>query len=295
MAEITGRLQTYRPYIALGIGILCLSMSAIFIQWAEAPGVITSFYRMAIGALIFVVPFARRNRQARAAPQKGIIYAVLAGACFGMDMALWSTGVTIGGATNPTLMANTAPAWVGLGALIFLREKLDRRFWFGLVLALAGAATILGVDSLQTLRPGLGSLYGLAGGLFYGSYFVVAQRARAYLDALRFLWISMLSSTMVLFLIAALGGMSFIEYPIQTFLIFLTFGVVNQGIGWYAISEAQGHLSATIVSPTLLGQPILTALLAVVLLGEPFGLLQGLGAAGIIGGIYLVHQSRRGI
>ena len=35
------------PYIALGIGITALSLSAMFVRWSEAPGPITGFYRSA--------------------------------------------------------------------------------------------------------------------------------------------------------------------------------------------------------------------------------------------------------
>ena len=34
------------PYLALAVGILSLGFSAIFVRWAQAPGIITSFYRM---------------------------------------------------------------------------------------------------------------------------------------------------------------------------------------------------------------------------------------------------------
>ena len=44
------------PYLALGAGISALSMSAMFVKWAEAPGVVTSFYRMLLAAFM-MFPF----------------------------------------------------------------------------------------------------------------------------------------------------------------------------------------------------------------------------------------------
>jgi drug/metabolite transporter (DMT)-like permease len=225
-------------------------------------------------------------------PRRGAAFALLAGMFFGLDMAFWSTGITISGATNPTLMANTAPAWVGLGALIFMGERLNRRFWGGLVLALVGAAIILGVDGLRDFRFGVGSFYGLVAGVFYGAFFLLAQRGRVHIDSVRFFWFSVLGSALVLFLIALLRGFSFVDYPASTFAILLVYGLVVQGLGWFAINYAQGFLPATIVSPTMLGQPVLTAILAALLLGEMFTPLQLLGGAAIMAGIYTVHWSR---
>jgi drug/metabolite transporter (DMT)-like permease len=64
-----------------------------------------------------------------------------------------------------------------------------------------------------------------------------------------------------------------------------------QMIGYLAITYALGHLPASIVSPTLVGQPILTAVLAIPLLGEIPNTTQWVGGAIALVGIYLVNQS----
>jgi drug/metabolite transporter (DMT)-like permease len=96
--------------------------------------------------------------------------ALLGGIFFAADIAAWATGVVIAGATNPTLLANTAPLWVGLGALIFFRQRLRRTFWIGTVIAMVGAGLVLGLE-----RDGqtIGSLLGLLAAVFYAAYFLV--------------------------------------------------------------------------------------------------------------------------
>lgn len=281
------------PYLALVVGIICLGFSAIFVKSANAPGVISSFYRMGIGMVVFTIPFVRdRLGQGARLPRRGVALALLGGLFFGTDMAFWSEGIMISGATNPTLMANTAPAWVGLGALLFFREQLNRQFWIGLVTAIAGAALILGVDSLKGFSLGLGTAFGLIAGIFYGGFFLIAQRGRAHMDAISFFYFSVIGSTVFLFVVGAVRGLSFTDYPPESYLYFLAAGLISQVVGWYAITYAQGYLPATVVSPTLLGQPVFTAFLAVVLLNEGFGAWQALGGLAIIVGILLVHRSR---
>ena len=198
----------------------------------------------------------------------------------------------LSGATNPTLLANTAPLWVGLGATVLFGERPPRLFWAGLVIALTGAIVILGFETLRDFQFGLGSLFGLIAGVFYGSFFLTAQRGRAYLDSTRFFWFSVLGSTAVLALITALRGLSVIDYPWQSFALFLVQGLFIQSLGWFAVNYAQGYLPATLVSPTLLGQPVLTGIFAVLFLGETLGGWQIIGGVAVLLGIYLVHQSR---
>ena len=45
------------PYAALGLAVLCLGMSAIFVKWAGVPGGTAAFYRVAIGLLVLAGPF----------------------------------------------------------------------------------------------------------------------------------------------------------------------------------------------------------------------------------------------
>jgi drug/metabolite transporter (DMT)-like permease len=57
--------------------------------------------------------------------------ALLAGVSRGVDAGLWSTEITLTGAANLTLLANTVPVWVGLGAMLLFGERLGTGFWAG--------------------------------------------------------------------------------------------------------------------------------------------------------------------
>jgi drug/metabolite transporter (DMT)-like permease len=280
-------------YLALLVGIITLGFSAIFVRWAEAPGPVTSFYRMAIAVAILAWPFWRRMRQLGSVPWREIGVAVFGGLLFAGDLALWTTGVVFSGATNPTLLANTAPLWVGLGALFFFRERLPLTFWGGLILAMSGAAVILGIDALRELSLGLGTLMGLLAGVFYGGYFLVTQRGRQQLDSLTYTWLAAASSTFFLFLLVAGLRQPFMDYPAYTYANFLALGLLVQVFGYLAISYALGHLPASLVAPIMLGQPVITAVLAGPLLGENLTLLEIGGGVAVLAGVYIVHRSRQ--
>lgn len=283
----------FSAYLALGVGILSLGFSAIFVRWANAPGIVTSFYRMAIATALLAWPFYRRVKATGSLSRRGLRFAVLGGLFFTGDLALWATGVVLSGATNPTLLANTAPLWVGLGALVLFRERLKAMFWVGLMLAMTGAAVILGLDSLRAVSFGLGTLFGLLAGIFYGGYFLITQRGRETLDSITYFWPAAVSSTLGLLILCLALRQPLTGYPASAYLNFLALGVVSQVFGYLSINYALGHLPASIVAPTMLGQPVVTAILAGPLLGETLSLWQVLGGLAVLAGVYVVHRSQQ--
>lgn len=284
----------FPAYLALGVGIMSLSFSAFFVRWANAPGIVTSFYRMAIATALLAWPFYRRVKANKVSLSRlGLRFAVLGGLFFAADLALWSTGVVMSGAANPTLLANTAPLWVGLGTLILFRERLKVMFWVGLMLTMTGAAVILGLDSLRAVSFGLGALLGLLAGIFYGGYFLITQRGRETLDSITYFWPAAVSSTVGLLILCLVFRQPLTGYPASAYLNFLALGVASQVFGYLSINYALGHLPASIVAPTMLGQPVATAILAGPLLGETLSLWQVLGGLAVLAGVYVVHRSQQ--
>jgi drug/metabolite transporter (DMT)-like permease len=272
---------------------MILGSAAIFVRLAQASGVVTSFYRTAIAATLLFFPFIfNKQKNARIISNRSAWIAVAGGLLFAADLALWSSGIIMGGATNPTLMANTAPLWVGLGSLVFFHERRVRAFSIGLWVAMAGVMVVLGQDLALALEFGLGSMLGLLAAVFYGAYFLVTQAGRTQLDTLSYYWISTASSALVLLLLCLLFGEPLTGYGPITWLCFLASGLIVQMAGWLLLNYVQGHLPASIVSPTLLLQPVLTAFIAIPLFGEQFTPWHILGGIAVLSGIYMIHRSR---
>ena len=280
-------------YAALFVGLIGLGASAIFVRLADAPGVVTSFYRMAIATLIMLIPFLNNAQRKKPLPTRGIWLAVLGGVFFTADLVSWATGVMLSGATNPTLMANTAPIWVGLGTMWIFRQRLPSKFSAGLAIAFLGTSIVLLLDLFKATAFGLGSLYGLFAALFYAGYFLVTQRGRTLLDSLSYFWLSTATTAILTLFLVILTRQPLFGYPSHAYLNFLAQAILTQVIGYLAINYALGHLPASHVSATLLGQPVITALIAFPLLGEQFTSIQILGGVVVIVGVFIVHQSRQ--
>lgn len=278
-------------YAALATGILSLGMTAMFVRWANAPGAVTGFYRLAIATALTAPLFIHRRRAEGRVPRLHVLIPLLGGLFAAGDFALWNTSVLFTTASNATLLGNTAPLWVALAAMLFFRERLRLDFWLGLALALTGAAFIVGRDFLLHPSLGLGDLMACGAAVFYAAYMLTTQRGRAKLDVFTYWWLASLSASFGLMVISLVMGYSLTGYTTQSWIVFLATAIVSQIIGYISISYALGHLPASVVSTTLIGQPIVTTILAIPLLGELPGPFQIIGGLVALVGIYLVNQS----
>ena len=287
-----------RALLALACGVTILGFAALFVKWAHAPGTVTALYRMLIGsALVTPVILARNLRRGGALlprlDRRGVLLAALGGAIFGCDMAIWMTAVGMGGTTLPTLMANTAPLWVGLGSLLIFGERLRAGFWGGLALALAGVALTVGRDIGGATASSLGMVLGLVASFFYAGFQLVTQEGRKRLDTLSYLWISTLGAAAAMLVVNLSLRRDLAGFDGRTWLSFLALGAIVQFLGWLLINYAQGHMRASTVAPTLLGQPVITAVLAAILLEETLTPWHIAGSLAVLAGVYVVIRSRR--
>ncbi|MBI5304693.1 MAG: DMT family transporter [Chloroflexi bacterium] len=280
------------PYLALVLGVTAMGMSGIFVRWANAPGAVTGFYRMLIAIAVFALPVGLRWKRESPLSARHLWFAVLGGIFFAFDLAIWNTSVMMTSAANATLFGNTSVIWVALGALILFKEKLRPIFWGGLILACIGILVVLGQDFLTHPTLGWGDTLAMVAGVWYGFFFLVAERARDKLSSLVAWWVSSAASTVGLFAICLALGYPLLGYPPETYWSILGLAIVVQVISLLSVNYALGHLPASIVAPTSLGQPVVTAILAIPLLGQSLDGLQIVGGLLVMAGIIIVHRSK---
>ncbi len=278
-------------YLALGVGVVALSFSAMFVRWADAPGPVTAFYRMFL-SIFMLAPFVLpRSAGGQAFVSRAIIFPFMAGVFTALDLALWTSALAFTTAANATLLGNTAPLWVALGAWLILKQKLSATFWRGLAITLTGAAIIMGTDFILHPRFGVGDVMAVFTGFFYGGYFLFTEKSRFYFSPIRHIWIVGVGASITLFVINLVLDYPLTGYDTRTWIVFVSTALVSQLIGYMALAYALGHLPASIVAPTMVLQPVVTAILAIPLLGEVPTVWQGMGGIVALVGIYLVNQS----
>ena len=281
------------PYLSLAIGILAISFATFFVRWGNAPGPVSSTYRMGIAMLIqlpylYITMHKVPNRPRRDSPG----FSLLAGISMGMCLVLWSTAVLETRVANASLLANSAPVFVALYAWLIIRARLSRSYWLGLIIAIAGTVEVIGADLI--LEPSLnqGNLLALLSALFYAAYYLLVERSRQTMSTMATIWWIDLSATAVLVIYCMIARLPLFGYPINTWMMFFLNALIPQVIGYFAMTFALGRLPAWIVSPIMILQPVLTSLLAIPLMSERLTWTQILGGLAVVAGIYLINNAK---
>jgi len=275
-------------YLLLFFGVLCISWSAVLVKLADVSGFGSAFYRMFFGT-IGIIPVWLYFRKPITSPQ-GVKIAILCGILFACDIAIWNTSIMLSKASISTLLANLAPVWVGVGALLFMKEKPTRIFWLGTIIALFGVSIIIGINEVLEAKLNLGNGLAIFASMFYGAYLLTVRKGRVNLDTFSFTTISMLTSTVILGLLCLFTSTPLWGFSTTSWLALGALGIVPQLIGWLAINQALGHIHPTIASVSLLSQSVFTAIFSVLLLGEILTLAEMGGALVVLVGVYLVNR-----
>jgi drug/metabolite transporter (DMT)-like permease len=277
-------------YLLLLFGVLCISWSAILVKLANISGFGSGFYRLFFGTLGIIPVWLYFKKPIT--DLKGVKVAIICGVLFACDIALWNTSIMLSKASISTLLANLAPVWVGIGALLFMKEKPNRIFWVGTAISIFGVTIIIGLNQVLQANLNFGNGLAIVASMFYGAYLITVRKGRNTLDTFSFTAISMISSTLVLGLICLFTSTPLWGFSTGSWLALIALGLVPQLLGWLAINQALGHISPTIASVSLLSQTVFTAIFSVLLLGEILTFHEIGGAVVVLVGIYLVNKRK---
>ena len=301
--EPSGRDRAWLAYAALVAAVAGIAWSAIFIRWSAVPGPSSAFHRVFIAALVLVpwrvvsallVPRARARVTSNST--RAFLIALGGGVFFGLDLALYNTAVMRTTATTATLFGNNSPIFVALGTWIFFQRRPEPRFWAGLLMAMAGAATLMIANATRpTTATGdlTGALMAIGAAACFAAYLLATEHVREDMDTLTFSTVAVAGSVLTLLVVCLILGSPLSGFTTRTWLALLGLGLISQLGAYLALAYALGHLPATVTSVGLLAQAPLTALLAVPLLGEPLTAPYLAGGALVLTGIYVVNSGRR--
>jgi drug/metabolite transporter (DMT)-like permease len=284
--------QKTAPYLALALGVLCLSLSAIFVRTAQAPGIVTSFYRMTTAVVILIPIILVRTKGKDKLDKHWLIAPLAAGFFTALDHGAWSTAIAFTSIANANLINFIAPVWVALVSWIVWKQKLPAWFWIGLAFVLTGMAFVFGSNLILHPSFSKGDLLALLSSFFFAGYYLITQKARVKVDALTSTAYIALGSAATLLVICLINRAPFTGYPLSTWALFIISGLVSQIGGYFCMTYALGHIPASIVSPTMIAAPVIASLLAIPIAGEGLSTFQIAGGLLVFAGIYLVNKNQ---
>jgi drug/metabolite transporter (DMT)-like permease len=288
-----------RPILGAIFGITAASTAAIFIRYAQqegAPSLVIATCRLSIATLVLApLALSRRRAELAALTRRELGLALLSGLFLSLHFATWISSLEYTTVASSVVLVTTTPLWVALLSPFTLREPITRGQLAGMLAALAGGVVIGVSDSGDSAasNPLLGDLLALTGAMMAASYIIIGRRLRKKMTLVSYTFLVYGTAAVMLVVFMLAGGYSPLGYPRVTYLWFVLLALIPQLLGHSSINWALGYLSAASVSTILLGEPIGSTILAVILLHETPGVVKILGVALILAGIYAVARSEK--
>ena len=278
-------MQNAKPRLALAVGILCISIFPILVKLNLTPGLISAFYRMAFSFAI-ILPIALFSNKFKMPPLRYFFLSLLCGVLFGSDVAVWNIAIQESSATQATLLTNLSPVWVGIASFLFLNPKPKTNFWIGTLVAIFGMVTFVGFHFIAALDFNRAFLFAILSGILYAGYMLFSKSILEHVNVFSFMLLSLGASSVYLGIVCFGNGESFSGFSSEGWGVLVVQAVICQLAAWFLISYATQHMRATRVSLSLLGQAVLTTIIAFFFLDEQITMQM------IIGGIILLFGIR---
>jgi drug/metabolite transporter (DMT)-like permease len=243
-------------------------------------------------SLTILLPYVLITKKLKLPNKKILILALLCGVLFASDVAVWNIAIQNSSATQASLLVNLAPLWVGIISYVFLNTKPATNFWIGTTVALFGMAMLVGFKFFLELDFDTAFLLAVLAGVLYSVYLLMSKKVLSQMDVLSFMTISLLSSTVFLGVVCALLDEPFFGFSDAGWFVLCIQAVVCQLIAWLSISYATQHMRTTRVSLSLLGQAVLTSLLAWFFLEEQITLNMIIGGLILLLGIRITFYTK---
>jgi drug/metabolite transporter (DMT)-like permease len=286
------------PLAALALAVVAVSTSAILIRYSSAPSLVKAFYRVLFTTLLLVPLAVSRNREAFGRlSRRDWLIAGAAGIALAFHFAAWFESLQWTSVAASVTIAQSQVLFVAIGAALFLSEHVTRRTLTGIVIALSGIAVLSVGNALAGVNvTGVAPLYGnglaLAGAVCAAGYVLAGRLLRQRIPLMPYVIVVYSVCAVVLLGLTVASGAALLGYPSQEWLIFLGLAIGPGVFGHTVLNWALAHVESSVVSVSLLGEPIGATLLALVLLGEIPSTITILGGAVILLGISVTARAR---
>ena len=277
-----------------------LAVATTLVLWASAfvairhlghdfsPGALT-VGRLAVAALVLGVYAARRGllRPSRGDWWRLLTIGTLWYAVYNLALNEGERRVDAGTAA---LLIQFAPVVLAVLAAVFLRERFTRELGVGLLVALAGVALITLSSSDGGDRDVLGVVLCLVSAVSYAISLTVQKPLMARLPAAQVTWLACSIGLVICLPFAADLVTEVGDAPVSSTAWLVYLGVFPTAIAFTTYAYALTHMDASRLGVTTYLVPVITIVMAWVLLGETPATLAYVGGGLAMAGVAIARR-----
>jgi drug/metabolite transporter (DMT)-like permease len=276
---------------AVAVGVLAVSAAAIFIRLAEAPAIAVAFWRCALGAALLLPPaLVRRDRFPRG---RDLWVGIASGIALGAHFGFWISSLDHTSVAASVVLVSTQPVFVAILAYLIFGERTSPLSFAGILAALVGTAIIAGDDSVGSAAL-LGNALALAGAVTVAVYVLIGRSSRTGgIGVLPYSVVVYSAAALTLLPVALVLDVRLWGYSGETWFWLWAITLGPQLMGHTVFNWALRYVEASVISGTILAEPVISSLLAWLILAEKPGLPTILGGCVVLLGLFLLLRGRR--
>lgn len=258
-----------RSVFLLAVGVVAVGFAAIFIRLADAPSLSIAFYRNAIAAAILLpAAIVRHPGEIRGLSRRQLGVTLLSGAFLALHFGTWISSLALTTVAASVVLVTSAPVFTAAAGRVLFGDRVGRGVMTGILLALAGTAVISGGDLSLSGRAALGDLLALAGAVAGAGYFLAGRQLRPDVSLLTYVGLVYATCAALLLAATLVSGARLGGFDARTWWMLILLALVPQILGHTTFNYLLADLEATPVAVAIMGEPVVSALLALAFFDE---------------------------
>jgi drug/metabolite transporter (DMT)-like permease len=282
-----------RDVALMAVAVAGVSLSGPLTALVTAPVLALAFWRNAAGAALLLPVLLTRDRRGLTGLRvRDLRSSIVAGLFLAAHFATWLPSLYLTSIGASVALVTTTPIWTALVARIS-GVRFPAQVWWGLALAVGGAALIAGVDVTVSGEALAGDGLALLGAMFAGGYVLAGARARVRLSTSAYAVTAYTTCAAVLAVAALVAGAPLAGFTARNWLLILAITICAQILGHTLLNLVLSSVGPTVVSLAVLLEVPGALIVAFVLLGQLPPLLALPGMAAVVAGVAFVVRASR--
>ncbi|WP_107924103.1 DMT family transporter [Lysinibacillus parviboronicapiens] len=276
------------PYLPIFIGVVSVSLSAIFVKLANAEAGIIAFYRMLFSVIIMApLFFWKYTAELKQLSKRDWLFSSIAGVFLSFHFILWFESLNYTSVASSTVLVTLQPIFAFVGTYFFFKEEITVKTIFAGAIAIIGSVLISWGDFKLSGTAFYGDILALIACALITAYLLFGQDVRKRLSLVTYTMIVYVVSTITLFLYVVIKGESFGPYSTIDWIWFILLAIVPNLLGHTLFNWSIKYVSTNVISIAILFEPIGAAVLAIFIFQEYLIATQIIGGLVVIFGIIL--------
>lgn len=263
-------------------------------RYIDMPSSVIALCRAVIGTLfLLMVVFLRKTKIDFAAIRKNLHWLALSGVFLGANWILLFEAYNYTTVTTATLCYYMAPTIVVLASHFLFQERLNLRKGICVLVALLGMVLVSGVlrSGIPSIGELKGVLFGLGAAVFYACVVLLNKRISLSSPFDRTIFQLGLAAVILLPYTFLTEDLCALTFSSRAAALLIAAGVVHTGISYALYFGSIKELKAQTVALFSYIDPILAIILSALVLREPIGVSEIIGAVLILGAAYISERS----